>query len=104
MTLKSIAPDELPEKATRQRKSTFTDEQIADAIKQLKAGNAILPDQTFKTEGAARRAALLLKHHIEDSAEFGNGLQPSTRVWSDGEAFKCAVLLRERKPTKAARI
>jgi hypothetical protein len=97
MTLKSVAPADLP-KTTRASKSKFTPKQIADAIEQLKAGQAIVPSDTYKDEGAARRAGLSLRKAIlAAEPTFENDLEPSTRVYKEGERFKCAVLLRPKK-------
>lgn len=101
MTLKSVSLEDLPKATARSSKSKFSDKQIADAIETLKSGNAIVPSDTYKNEGAARRAGLLLRKAIlAAKPEFENDQEPSTRVYKDGEKFKTAVLLRDAKPKK----
>jgi hypothetical protein len=107
MTLKSLDPSTLPAKTRAPRVGKFSDDELASAILELKDGQAVVPNEDgepvpFKTEGAARRFALLLRGAIQahPDADFGKDLAVSTRVWNEGEDWFCAVLLRERRGSK----
>jgi len=81
MTLSSIAPDDIPSASRKARESKYTPELIAQAIELLKDGQAVTPDDTYKTEPAARRAALALRSRIlAAEPEFENGSKVTTRT------------------------
>src|SRR5947209_20512359 len=97
MTFKAIEPDALP-KTERKNRAAFDQDTLSQATETLLSGQAVVPDKTFKDDGAARRFALRLKHAIEaTNPKLPKDKKVSTRTWPEGEQFRCAVLLRDAK-------
>lgn len=88
MTIKGINPSELPAQERKNpSKRSVTDEQVSEMIDLLKNGQAVVTDQSFKSQAQARRRALVIKRYV-DEAWTDKKQAPSTRVYEDENAPK----------------
>lgn len=98
MTFDSLDPKDVP--VTEQKgstKSLFTSEELEEALSILKSGRVLRLGESFKNEGAARRAGLRVRKAI---MEANPKLSISSRVWKeDEESFRAGL---SKKDTKKA--
>lgn len=85
---KRLPVDKVPEPTAGRRPSLFKAEDVAEALRTLEAGAAVVTAETYEKKERARDHARRLRQALAEASS----MTTTARVWQDGERWVWAVL------------